>query len=112
MNFGDLVTVDFGTPIGSEAGFVRPAIVVTADAFLRFRPLTVFAVPLTTTRRVFPSHVLVEPDEANGLASESYALVEQLRAVSIERCSPADGNVGPVVSRQILDVIAMITGMP
>ena len=112
MNFGDLVTVDFGTPIASEAGFVRPAIVVTADAFLRFRSSTVFAVPLTTTRRVFPSHVLIEPDETNGLAEQSYALVEQLRAVSVERCAPADGNVGPVVSRQILDVIAMITGMP
>jgi mRNA-degrading endonuclease toxin of MazEF toxin-antitoxin module len=72
----------------------------------------VFAVPLTTTRRVFPSHVVIEPDQTNGLASESYALVEQLRAVSIERCASADGNVGPAVSQRILDVIAMITGIP
>lgn len=111
MNFGDVVTVDFGTPIGSEAGFARPAVIATADALLRFRPSTVFVVPLTSTPRTFPSHVPVGPDELNGLEVPSCALVEQLRAVAVERCSPAQGNVGPVVSHQILDVFAMITGI-
>lgn len=112
VNFGDVVTVDFGTPIGSEAGFTRPAIVATADAFLRFRPSTVFAVPLTTTPQPFPSHVAVEPDGLNGLTAPSFALVEQIRAVAIERCTGAHGNVGPVVSHQILDIVAILTGMP
>lgn len=112
MNFGDIVTVDFGTPIGSEAGFVRPAVIATADAFLRFRPSTVFAVPLTTTPRTFPSHVAIEPDNLNGLTASSSALVEQMRAVAVERCSMAHGNIGPVASHQILDVLSMITGMP
>ncbi|MCX6522769.1 MAG: type II toxin-antitoxin system PemK/MazF family toxin [Actinobacteria bacterium] len=112
VNFGDVVTVDFGTPIGSEAGLTRPAVLVTADAFLRFRPSTVFAVPITSTPRVFPSHVGIEPDERNGLTMSSCALVEQMRAVAVERCSAPQGNLGPVVSHQILDVLAMITGMP
>ncbi len=112
MNFGDIVTVDFGTPIGSEAGFVRPAVLITADAFLRFRPTSVFAVPLTSTARSFPSHVLVAAEAVNGLRDDSSALVEQLRAVALERCSPATGNIGPTVAHQILDVLAMITGMP
>ncbi len=112
MNFGDIVTVDFGTPIGSEAGFRRPAVVLTADAFLRFRPTSVFAVPLTSTPRIFPSHIAISPDNTNALQVKSCALVEQLRAVAIERCSPPSGNVGPVVAHQLLDVLAMITGMP
>ena len=112
MNFGDVVGIDFGTPIGSEAGFVRPAIIAASDAFLRFRPNTVFAVPLTSTRRTFPSHVEIEPDDTNLLDVTSYALVEQMRAVAIERCSSPTGNVGPAVSRQISDVLAMITGLP
>ena len=112
MNFGDIVTIDFGTPVGSEAGFLRPAVVATADAFLHFRPSTVFAVPLTTTPRAFPSHVALEPDDVNELAEMSYALVEQMRAVAVERCSAAHGNVGPVAAHQILDILAMITGMP
>jgi mRNA interferase MazF len=112
VNFGDIVFVDFGTPIGSEAGFVRPAIILTADAFLQYRPSTVFAVPLTTTRRTFPSHVQVEPDQANCLRENSWALVEQLRAVAVERCSPTTGNIGPSYSYQVLEVLAVITGMP
>jgi len=112
VNFGDIVTVDFGVPVGSEPGFVRPGIVVTADAFLRFRPTTVFVVPLTSTRRVFPSHVEIDPDATNGLQTTSWALVEQLRAVAVERCNAREGNVGPTITHQILDVIAMITGMP
>lgn len=82
MNFGDIVLVDFGTPIGPEAGFRRPSVVITADAFLRFRPTSVFAVPLTSNPRTFPSHIEIEPDPLNGLRAASCALVEQLRAVA------------------------------
>ena len=111
MNFGDIITVDFGTPIGSEAGLTRPAVIVTADAFLRFRPMTVLVVPLTSTPQAFPSHIDIEPDDLNGLDVLGCAHVEQMRAVAIERCSSPSGNVGPIVSHQILDVLAMITGM-
>ncbi|MGB3685927.1 MAG: type II toxin-antitoxin system PemK/MazF family toxin [Ornithinimicrobium sp.] len=112
MNFGDIVDVDFGTPLGSEAGFRRPGVVVVADAFLRYRPTTVFVVPLTSTFRAFPSHVPIEPDVVNGLEQTSYALVEQMRAVSVQRCVRRGGNVGDAVAHQILDVLSMITGMP
>jgi mRNA interferase MazF len=112
MNFGDVIEVDFGTPVGSEAGFLRPAVVCTADAFLRFRPTTVIVAPLTTTRRTFPSHIEVAPDTQNQLATTSYILVEQLRAVSAERCSPTNGNVGAVMAHQITEIIAMIIGIP
>lgn len=112
VNLGDMVTVDFGTPIGSEAGHTRTGVVVTADAFLPYRPTTVFVVPLTSTRRSFPSHVEIALDERNGLVHVSWALVEQLRAVAIERCGESIGNVGPVVSHQLLDIVRMITGMP
>lgn len=112
MNFGDIVEVDFGVPIGSEAGFRRPGVVITADSVLRYRPTTVFVVPLTSTRRTFPSYVAVEPDAHNQLSVPSYALVEQLRAVSVQRCGEVSGRVGETVGHQVLDVLAMITGMP
>jgi len=112
MNFGDVIGVDLGTPVGSEAGFLRPAVVCTADAFLRFRPATVIVAPITSTRRTFPSHIEVEPDLQNGLAQISYILVEQLRTVSYDRCSPTSGNVGAAAAHQITDIIAMIVGIP
>ena len=82
-----------------------------ADSFLRFRPTTVFVVPLTSTPRHFPSHIEIAPDSRNELKATSYALVEQMRAVSNARCTAARGNIGPVVARQILEILAMITGM-
>jgi mRNA interferase MazF len=112
VNAGDIVEVDFGMPVGSEAGFRRPGIVVTADAFLALRPTTVFVVPLTSTRRSFPSHVEIEADLTNQLQVTSYAPVEQLRAIAVERCGSPIGNVGQTVVHQILDILAMITGMP
>ena len=112
MNAGDIVEVDFGMPMGSEAGYHRPGIVVTADAFLRLRPTTVFVVPLTSTRRSFPSHIEIQADATNQLRVTSYAPVEQLRAVAVERCGLPTGNVGPAALHQILDTLAMITGMP
>ena len=112
MNLGDIVSVDFGVPVGSEAGFVRPGVILTADAFLRFRPSTVYVVPLTSTSRSFPSHVEVAADSSNGLDGPSWAQVEQLRAVAVERCTPTGGNVGPLITHQLLDVLSMITGMP
>ena len=112
MNFGDVVTVDFGIPVGSEAGFRRPAVVVMADSFLRLRPPTVFVVPLTSTRRAFPSHVEIAADPSNGLQRTSWALVEQLRAVAVDRCGVAVGNIGPAACHQLLDLLRMITGMP
>lgn len=112
MHVGDVVHVDFGTPIGSEPGFARPAVVVTADAFLRFHPTTIFAVPLTSTPRTFPSHISIDPDRVNGLGTPSCVLVEQLRAVSVERCGTPIGNVGPVVGHQVIEVLAMIVGIP
>lgn len=61
---------------------------------------------------MFPSHVPIEPDQINHLDDPSWALVEQLRPVAAERCGTPSGNVGPVISHQILDVLAIIVGMP
>jgi mRNA interferase MazF len=111
VNRGAIVEVDFGTPIGSEAGFRRPGVVMIASAFAQFRPSTVFVVPLTTTRRDFPSHVEIVADRRSGLDVVSYALVEQMRAVSAARCGDARGHVSAVEMRQMLEVLSMIVGM-
>lgn len=112
VNFGDVVHIEFGHPVGSEAGFHRPGVILMSEAFLSFRPSTIFVVPITAHERLFPTHVPIEPDQHNGLRSASTALVEQMRAVAVERCGAPLGNVGPLVGAQLLDILAMITGMP
>ena len=97
---------------GSKAGFLRPGVVLTGDAFLRYRPTSIFVVPLTSTSRSFPSHVQIDADHGNGLQGTSYAMVEQLQSVAVERCAPSGGNVGPTITHQLLDIVSMIMGMP
>ena len=66
-----------------------PAVLATADAFLRYRPSTVCVIPLTSTPRRFPSHVNVEPDADNGIGPDTSwtmrpQLVAALAAVRID----------------------------
>jgi mRNA interferase MazF len=38
LTSGDVIRVDLGTPVGSEAGMVRPVVVVTAQRILEHSP--------------------------------------------------------------------------
>lgn len=81
---GEVWTVDFGTPIGHEQGFRRPAVVVSADRMNGSRAGLVIVVPVTRTRRGLPSHVELEPGPT-GLREVSYAKGEDVKSVSTER---------------------------
>jgi mRNA interferase MazF len=105
---GDIVQVDFGVPQGSEAGFVRPGVIVSADGWLARKPSTVFVVPITSTDRGFPSHVPIEPDDINGLSRNSQAQVEHLRSVATSRVLGSSGTVGTMALLQIRDIATLL----
>jgi mRNA-degrading endonuclease toxin of MazEF toxin-antitoxin module len=70
---GEVVLADLGEPVGREAGFPRPVVVVTAQVVLAQRPNLVHVVPVTTTRRGFRSEIDLGPDEDDGLTEPSPA---------------------------------------
>jgi mRNA interferase MazF len=105
---GDVVELDLGAPSGSEAGLVRPAVVVTAARILRGGPNVVQVVPLTRTLRDSGAEVVIEPDDRNGLRASSAVQCQHVRAVAIGRITAHIGNVGPVVLQQIRNVLAAI----
>lgn len=105
---GDVVELDLGAPFGSEAGLVRPALVVTAARILRGGPNVVQLVPLTRMLRNSAAEVAIEPDDRNGLRAPSAAQCQHVRAVSVGRITARTGNVGPVVHRQVRDILAAI----
>jgi mRNA interferase MazF len=100
---GDIWLADFGDPVGREQGYVRPGVIVSNDGFNRTRPGLVMAVPTTTTKRGWPTHV--EIDTHTGLKETSYALVEQLRATSTERLIRQIGEADPGTMNRITRVI-------
>jgi mRNA interferase MazF len=105
---GDVVQLDLGAPSGSEAGLVRPAVVVTAGRILRGGPNVVQVVPLTRTTRESGVEVVIEADEHNGLNAPSAAQCQHVRSVASGRVASHLGNVGPVPLRQIRDTLALI----
>lgn len=108
LSSGDVVELDLGLPVGREAGFSHPAVVVTAQRILDAGPTVIQVVPLTSTSRSFRSEVAIEPDPANGLDAHTAAQSHHVRAVSTVRVSHVRGNVGPVVLRQVREALALI----
>jgi mRNA interferase MazF len=106
LTSGDVAHVDPGEPVGREAGFPRPAIVVTAQIVLAQGPSVVHVVPLTRARRGFRSEIDIEPDPTNGLEEPSAAQCQHVRAVSVARLGEPIGHVGPTVLLQLRETIA------
>lgn len=76
---GEIWWASLHAPVGSEAGFDRPVVIVQRDTFNRSRLSTTLAVPLTTKveRSAAPGNVLL-PKEHTGLPRTSVANVTLL----------------------------------
>ncbi len=96
LSRGDVVRVDLSVPIGHEAGYERPAVVVSHDRLAATG--LVVACAITRTPHGWPSHVEVEPAQS-GLREVSYVQTEQVRTLSTRRVLAVVGH---------LDVMALI----
>lgn len=111
MHAGDVVRVDFAIPVGSEPGFERPAIVVTADLVLTRQPRTIHVVPVTSNvARDMVTEVRL-PDDL--LDRPSAAQCHLCSLVSVERIAGGYGrNTGPVVLAQVRAVLGDLLDIP
>lgn len=107
---GEVWLVDFGTPVGHEQGFRRPAIVLSEDVLAVTVGLVV-VVPVTRTRSGLASHVEVEPG-ASGLRNTSYAKAEDVKSVSVERLDRRLGDADPLVMRRLSQIVAWLLSVP
>jgi mRNA interferase MazF len=112
LSSGDAVALDLGVPVGREAGFAHPAVVVTAQRILDGDPAVIQVVPVASTVRSFRSEVQIEADDSNGLVVRSAAQCQHVRAVSKGRVSSVRGTVGPIVLGQIREAVALIFDLP
>jgi mRNA interferase MazF len=111
LQAGDVVEVDFGTPIGSEAGFVRPSLIVTATAVMSRDPKVFQVVPITSNvTRQMPTEVRLAdryPDRA------SAAQVHLLTSIPIARLTDVHlGQVASVELAQVRELIADMLDLP
>lgn len=108
LRAGDAIVLELGSPVGSEAGLRRRAVVVTAQQILDGTPNVVQVVPLTRTIGNSRSEVTLQPDESNGLSAPSAAQCQHIRSVAVHRVDRVLGNIGPSALRQIREVITLI----
>lgn len=96
---GEVWWADLPVPIGSEAGYRRPVVIVQGDAFNRSQIRTVVIVPLTRNFGVArsPGNVVL-PSTSTGLPDDSVANVSLV--TSIDRALLTD-YVGHISVREL-----------
>lgn len=109
MRRGDIHLVSFDPAIGSEGDKVRPAVLVSNDAAnraaARFDRGVVTVVPITSNiERIYPFQVLLVAADC-GLAVDSKAQAEQVRAVAVQRIRTRIGALPPAVLRRVDDAL-------
>ncbi|MDR1427348.1 MAG: type II toxin-antitoxin system PemK/MazF family toxin [Bifidobacteriaceae bacterium] len=99
MKRGDVVLADLGQPVGHEAGFLRPLLILSTERFHRVG-LGV-GVPITRTKRGYPTHVEIrEP-----LPETGYAQCEHIRSLSTERILKVLGQADPLAVLRIEAIV-------
>jgi len=85
--------------IGVEQAGRRPFVVVASNDYLEQVTHLALVVPVTTTHRSWPNHVLL--GGRTGLEGDSYAMTEQVRAISRRRIVKVAGAVDDATMRRI-----------
>lgn len=96
--------------VGREQDGWRPVLIVSTAEYSRYIPDLVMAVPLTSRDRGLPHHVLVS-GEQTGLNSPSWALCEQLRAVSAGRLGTPRGMANEETLAAVRSMIKRFVGV-
>jgi mRNA interferase MazF len=93
---------DLPAPRGSEPGFRRPVLIVSAEAFNRSRIQTVLAVTLTSNLSLVaaPGNVLI-PGKAAGLPKDSVANVTQVVTLDRDFLGEAAAKLPPKLLQQV-----------
>jgi mRNA interferase MazF len=106
---GDVVWADPDPTRGSEQAKARPFVVVSVDQLNRSPIGLSLAVPLTRTDFSNALHLEITPPDG-GLRERSFAMPEQLRAVSHERVSRRLGQLQGATLSELLRRCRLLLG--
>lgn len=98
---GDIYWADPDPTRGSEQAKARPFAIVSVEQLNRSPIGLSLAVPLTRTDFDNALHLPIDPPEA-GLRQRSFAMPEQVRAISHERLSRRLGRLRPATREELL----------
>jgi len=97
---GDIWLVNLDPTRGHEQAGVRPAVIVSVDAFNGGPGELVIVIPITTKERRVPFEVALKPNES-GLERRSFARTEAVRSIAKMRLIRRIGAAPDVAMRYI-----------
>jgi mRNA interferase MazF len=95
---------------GHEQAGHRPVLVVSVDPFNQSRADLVVIIPITSTLRNIPFHVVVQPPEG-GLLNPSALLCEAVRSISKDRLVSRWGSILPRTMTDVEDRLRVLMGL-
>ena len=104
---GEIWLADLNPVRGHEQAGRRPVLVVSVDPFNQSRAELVVVIPITSTLRPIPFHVVVQPPEG-GLTNPSALLCEAVRSISKDRLVTRWGTVSPASMSQVEDRLRIL----
>jgi len=107
---GEIWLADLSPVRGHEQAGRRPVLVVSVDAFNQSRAELVVVIPITSTLRPIPFHIVVHPPEG-GLTNPSALLCEAVRSISKDRLVTRRGSVLSATIAQVEDRLRVLMGL-
>ncbi len=107
---GDIWLADLNPVRGHDQAERRPVLVVSVDPFNHSRADLVVVVPITSTLRGIPFHVVVQPPEG-GLTGVSALLCDAVRSISKDRLLSRWGSVLPATMAMVEDRLRVLMGL-
>ncbi len=108
---GEIWWCDFGLPIGSAAGYRRPAVVIQSDEYNASELNTVVVVPLTSNLRLaeYKPNVLIKAKQSS-LNKDSVAIIPLVTALDkigfVEKISKLPASVINKISDAVINFIS------
>lgn len=108
---GEVWWADLSEPLGSEAGFRRPVLVIQGDALNQSRIATAICVPLTSNLKwaAAPGNVILKA-KATGLPKDSVANVSQNVAIDRDMLTKRAGKVQKRILTQVFAGLDLVLG--
>ncbi|MFT3886864.1 MAG: type II toxin-antitoxin system PemK/MazF family toxin [Arachnia sp.] len=109
---GEVWWADFGEPLGSEPGYLRPALVVSSDRFNRSRIATVIVSVITSDIRLAsaPGNVELERGNAN-LPKDCVINVSQTLVVDRTRLTELVGPLPSHLMNRVDDGLRLVLAL-
>ena len=98
---------DLNPTRGHEQAGQRPVVIVSEDLFNRGPAGLIIVLPVTSTIRAIPSHIVVDPPEG-GLSNRSAILCEAVRSISTERLRTRWGRLRPTSMARVEDCLRIL----